>query len=96
MRRMARVDGNQSEIVDGLRRIGAEVQHLHTIGKGCPDLLVAFRGQWYAVEVKDGEKPAAAQKLTPDEVAWHEKFSRHAPVYVWTSLDDAMKQLGIV
>lgn len=95
MRRMARVDGNQAVIVNGLRRIGAEVQHLHTIGKGCPDLLVAFRGQWYAVEVKDGEKPAAQQKLTEDEVKWHEKFSRHAPVYVWTSLDDAMKQLGV-
>jgi Holliday junction resolvase len=71
MRRMARVDGNQAAIVKDLRQIGCEVQHLHTIGKGCPDLLVAFKGVWYLVEVKDGEKPAAQQKLTPDEVAWH-------------------------
>lgn len=32
--RAARVDQNQAEIVAALRKAGASVQHLHTIGKG--------------------------------------------------------------
>jgi len=38
----ARTDANQSEIVAGLRAIGATVQPLHAVGKGCPDLMVAI------------------------------------------------------
>ena len=43
----------------------------HMVGRGCPDLLVGYRGVNYLLEVKDGEKPKSAQKLTPDEDAWH-------------------------
>lgn len=71
MRRAARVDRNQKEIVAYLRKRGATVQPLHTVGRGCPDLLVGHGGKNYLLEVKDGEKPKSAQKLTPDEDAWH-------------------------
>lgn len=71
MRRAARVDRNQKEIVEYLRKRGATVQPLHTVGRGCPDLLVGHGGKNYLLEVKDGEKPKSAQKLTPDEDAWH-------------------------
>lgn len=42
-----RTDGNQAEIVRALRSAGATVQTLHTVGKGCPDLVVGFRGNNY-------------------------------------------------
>jgi hypothetical protein len=71
MRRAARVDRNQKEIVEHLRKRGATVQPLHTVGRGCPDLLVGYGGQNYLVEVKDGEKSPSQRKLTPDEDAWH-------------------------
>ena len=71
MRRAAKVDQNQSEIVAALRKIGATVQPLHGVGSGCPDLLVGYRGVNYLVEVKDGSKPPSARKLTPDQVEWH-------------------------
>ena len=52
MRHKARVDANQSIIVDALRQVGARVVSLAAIGKGCPDLLVGFRGRNYLLEVK--------------------------------------------
>ena len=64
-RRAARVDRNQVEIVASLRRIGASVQHLHMVGKDCPDLLVGFRGRNYVIEVKD-----AKGKLMPGQAQW--------------------------
>ena len=74
MRRAARVDRNQQEIVQHLRKLGATVQPLHTVGQGCPDLIVGYGGLNYLIEIKDGEKPPSARKLTPDEQAWHDDW----------------------
>lgn len=51
-RRAARVDANQVQIVAALRKAGATVQHLHTVGGGMPDLLVGYRAQNFAIECK--------------------------------------------
>ena len=83
MRRAARVDSNQAEIVKAIRKIGAEVTHLHTVGKGVADLLVSFRQRWLVLEVKDGSKPASARELTPDEERWIGR--QRAPVFIVTS-----------
>ena len=48
-----RTDGNQAEVVAALQAYGASVQSLAGVGKGCPDLLVGFRGVTYLLEVKD-------------------------------------------
>lgn len=71
MRRAAKTDDNQAEIVAALRKIGASVQPLHAVGQGCPDLLVGWRGITSLLEVKDGKKPPSARKLTPDQEKWH-------------------------
>lgn len=94
MRRAARVDDNQAEIVAALRRSGATVQSLATIGQGCPDLLVAYRQQTMVIEVKDGRKPKSARKLTPDEKEWIGKWK--APVYIVESALEAVQLLNIV
>ncbi len=65
MRRAAKVDANQAEIVKALRSIGCSVQHLHSIGQGCPDILVGYRGRNFLFELKVGKG-----KLTEDEKAW--------------------------
>ena len=52
VRRAARVDAVQSEIVKALRSVGGKVLHLHQVGGGCPDLLVWGRGRTFLVEVK--------------------------------------------
>lgn len=97
MRRIAaKVDANQAEIVKALRKVGAKVQPIHTVGNGCPDVIVAHNGRWYAAEIKDGNKPPSAQKLTPDEQEWHEEFGQAAPVHIWKSIEDALVTIGAI
>lgn len=67
MRRAAKADDNQPQIVQAFRRLGFSVQHLHTVGKGCPDILVGRAGINYLVEIKDGSKCESKRKLTKDE-----------------------------
>lgn len=62
MRRAAKVDGPQAVIVERLRSCGVWVQHLHAVGKGCPDLLCWARGRFFLLEVKEqGERPTQDQ-----------------------------------
>lgn len=94
MRTAAKVDANQPEIVAALRSVGATVQTLHAVGQGCPDLLVGFRGQTYAVEVKDGRKPPSARKLTPAQEQWHGGWKGH--VAVVSSVEEALAAIGLL
>lgn len=87
--KFARVDANQSKIVAALRKIGATVQHLHTIGKGCPDILVGHRGQNVLMEIKDSAKPPSARKLTPDEEKWHAEWA--GQVHIVSSEQEAVE-----
>ena len=67
MRRAARVDANQAEIVEALRAAGVSVLVLSQLGRGTPDLLLGTHMGNLLLEVKDGAKPPSARKLTPDE-----------------------------
>lgn len=62
IRRAARVDDNQKEIVDGLRKCGRDVYDLSRLGEGFPDLMVVNPTikKMYLMEVK-----GAKGKLTP-------------------------------
>jgi Holliday junction resolvase len=78
-----RVDNCQVQVVKALRDLGATVQHLHAVGKGCPDIVVGFKGKNLLLEIKDGDKKV----LTPDQVNWHKLWK--GQVNVVTSVDDA-------
>jgi len=78
--RAAKVDDNQKEIVKALRTLGCSVQHLHSVGAGCPDLLVGYKGFNILLEVKDGNKSPSQQKLTPDQIIWHRDWRGHVNV----------------
>ena len=92
MRRAAKVDANQEQVVSALRSAGAVVQSLAAIGKGCPDLLVSFRGNLFLLELKDGSKVPSAQKLTTDQVKWHQAWG--AQVEVVNSPEAALRAIG--
>lgn len=92
MRRASRVDDNQDTIVRALRAIGATVQSLATIGKGCPDLLVGYRRESFLLEVKDPTKPKADRQLSEDQVEWHRTW-KGLPVHVVHSVDEAFKAI---
>lgn len=74
MRRAAKIDDNQNEIVETFRKLGWTVQILSTVGKGCPDILIGRCGFNMLVEIKDGNKPPSKRELTPDQVKWHDSW----------------------
>lgn len=84
MRRAAKVDANQPEIVAALRKLGCSVKPCHTVGEGFPDLACGYRGQTYLVEIKDGAKPPSARRLTPDQVKFHDEWRGGRPVILET------------
>jgi hypothetical protein len=88
MRYGAKIDANQPEIVAALRKAGCTVQHLHAVGKGCPDLLCALGGATFLIEVKDGAKPRNKQALTPDQKTWHASWG--AQVHIVNSVAGAL------
>jgi Holliday junction resolvase len=92
MRRAAKVDANHGQVVEALKAAGASVQSLAAIGKGCPDLLVGYKGMWLLFEVKDGTRSPSRRKLTPDQDEWI-KASRGGPVWLITSIPDALDAL---
>lgn len=88
MRRAAKVDAVQREVVAHLRAIGADVRHLHAVGQGCPDLLVGYRRATYLLEVK-----SPGGSLTPAQVAWHRDW-KGLPVAVVHSVEEALDAIG--
>jgi hypothetical protein len=66
VRRAAKVDANQREVVAALRGAGATVQLLHAVGEGCPDLLVGYRGGNYLLEVKGRQQAAKRAEADAD------------------------------
>ena len=93
MRRAAKTDRNQSEIVNMLRLVGCTVQPLHMVGRGCPDILVGRQGVNYALELKDGSLPPSARKLTPAEAKWHAEW--RGQVVTVCSVREALEAVGI-
>lgn len=92
-RRAAKIDRNQPEIVKALRGAGATVQHLHTVGKGCPDILVGHRGNNILMEIKDGSLSPSRRRLTDDEAEWHNAWC--GQVVTVHTVDEALWCLGI-
>ena len=85
-----RVDANQPEIVAALRKCGATVQHLHELGKGCPDIVVGFRGRNYLLEIKS----SGTAKMTPLEAWWHDGWK--GQVARVDTVDEALAAVGAI
>lgn len=88
MKYAAKADRNQPEIVAALRKIGAKVVPTHTIGQGFPDLIVTFNGRTLLLEIKDGQKPPSARKLTPDQETFHAAWT--GELHVVESIEQAI------
>lgn len=88
MRRAAKIDLNQPEIVEALRAVGVSVVSLASIGQGCPDLLAAKGDKCWLLEVK-GPKG----KLTPDQQRFILDWA--GVVHIVRTVDDALKLVGV-
>lgn len=93
--RRGRTDANHSEIVQAMRDVGAYVVDCSQFGSGFPDLVVAWRGRWFFVEVKDGKKPPSKRKLTADQQIFHaDAANRGCQVHVVKNESEALALLG--
>lgn len=84
-----RIDANQPDIVRALRKIGASVQSLASVGHGCPDLLVGYRNKNFTFELKDPSQPPSKRRLTPDETEWHQSWK--GQIHVIETFEEALK-----
>lgn len=91
MRRAARIDGNQNEIVKAFRKIGASVLITSQL-KNCFDLLVGYKGVNYIVEIKDGSKPPSQRKLTIGEKKFREGW-KGGEYFIIKNIDEAIELL---
>lgn len=95
MRKAARVDANHTQVVMALQTAGATVQSLAAVGQGVPDLLVGFQGKTILMEIKDGQKPPSARRLTEQQLKWHGAW-RGGPVAIVDGVDAALRALGVL
>lgn len=87
MRRRAKHDANQPEIVAALRGIGATVTIVDH--EAIPDLIVLYDCV-YLIEVK-----VPGGKLTPKQVAWHEQ-NQSPQIGIVESVDEALTLIGAI
>ena len=84
-----KTDDNQQEIIDALRAIGASVQDLSAVGKGCADILVGHWGKNYLLEIKN---PETKGKLNMLQKVWHKNW--HGQVAVVRTVEEAFRAIG--
>ena len=92
VRRAAKTDDNQAEIVAALRACGYSVLSLAAVGQGCPDLLVGHPTGNILIEVKDGSKSPSRRVLTDDQVEFFNAW--RGPAYVAATVEQALEVMG--
>lgn len=86
--RAGRVDANQNEIVAAFRRLGCTVAITSNVRGGFPDIVVGIDSLNLLVEIKDGDKPKSARKLTADEQKFHDNWK--GQVIIVESVEDVV------
>jgi len=90
MRRAARRDDNEKEIIAAMREAGAYVKQIND--EGLFDLLVSYRGETMLIEVKDGAKPPSARRLTDAEAKFHSEWPG-SDLFIINSVEEALSLL---
>jgi len=93
MRRAARRDRNEAEIVRALEQVGASVQRLSE--RGVPDLLIGWRGQNLLLEIKEPlgpRTPPARTGLTDPQTDWH--LAWRGQVAIVRDVAEALEAIG--
>ena len=95
MRRAAKIDDIQGDVVQALRKVGASVEVMSAVGQGFPDILVGYQGHDYKMELKDpgARKRYKGTKLTQDQWLWHQQWSG-SQVFIVESVEHALAVIG--
>ena len=86
-----KVDINQAEIVETLRKAGADVYILSSVGKGIPDLMVCFNGETILMEVKRNAKA----KFTKNQLKFIANW-KGGPLSRVDSSEAALRAIGLI
>lgn len=86
-----RVDENQRAISHTFIAMGASVLNLSTVGRGCPDLLIGYRGVSCLVEVKSSDKTS----YTEPQIKFMQEW-RGGPVSRVDSVDAAIRLIKML
>lgn len=87
-----RTDRNHAEIINALRKIpNLSVFSTHEVGKGFPDIVIGYKGVNYLIEIKDGNKPPSARKLTEAELQFH--FNWRGQIKIVNNFDEVLNLL---
>ena len=90
MRRAARRDSNEGDIIKAMREAGAYVKVIND--EGLFDLLVSYRGKTLLIEIKDGSRPPSARRLTDAEQKFHDEWPG-SDLYIVNSVEEALALL---
>lgn len=90
MRRAARRDSNESDIVKAMREAGAYVKVIND--EGLFDLLCWHNGRTLLLEIKDGSRPPSARRLTDAEQKFHDEWPG-SDLYIVNSVEEALALL---
>lgn len=85
--RARKIDNNHTEIVDLLTQSHCSVTSLASVGRGCPDLLIGYRGKTHLAEVKSGN---GALRDSQKEFI---NLWRGSPVIVVRTFEDIWKEI---
>lgn len=90
MRRAARRDHGEPDIIKAMRACGAYVKVIND--EGAFDLLAWYRGHTLLIEVKDGTKPPSARRLTDAEQKFHDEWPGDN-LHIVNSVEEALALL---
>lgn len=85
-----KVDNNQLEIVKVFKSLGATVLNLSGVGKGCPDLLIGYKGISVLVEIK-----SKTGKFTEPQLKFMEQWQGGAVNRI-DSVDGAIRLIKLL
>jgi hypothetical protein len=93
VRRAAKVDRNQAEIVRDLRKAGCSVWITSGVGQGAVDIVVGYDGRNFLLEIKDPLQPPSKRRLTEDESTFHAGWNGQIEVVETT--EEAFRAVGV-
>ena len=86
-----RVDENHKLIFHTFIALGASVCNLSTVGRGCPDALIGYKGKTVLVEIKSSNKAT----FTEPQIKFMKEW-RGGPVSRIDSVDAAIRLIKML
>jgi len=66
-----RKDANHAVVIGAFRACGALAIDTSRLGEDFPDAVIGFKRVWKLVEIKDGDKPPSARRLSEGQEKFH-------------------------